>query len=107
MVLLMLDKKVAQASADLLQALGQPDRIRIIDILRGGSRHVTEICRLMEEEIVNVSHHLSVLRHSGLVVDRKDGRFVIYSLNPRYFKSDSSNSTCLDFGWCRVEIPHH
>ena len=103
----MLDETMAQVSADLLQALGEPSRIRIIDILRGGSRHVTEISRLMGEEVVNVSHHLGVLRQSGLVEDRKDGRFVIYTLNPRYFKSDSSNSTCLDFGWCRVEIPHH
>ena len=60
----------------------------------------------MQEEIVNVSHHLGVLREAGLVEDRKDGRFVIYSLHPRFFRSDSSNSTCLDLGWCRVEIPH-
>jgi len=97
----------ARACADLLQALGEPSRIRIIDYLRAGSKNVTEICRLMQEEIVNVSHHLSVLLDAGLVERRKDGRYKIYSLHPRFFRSDSSNSTCLDLGWCRLEIPHH
>ncbi len=103
----MTDEKAAKECADLLQALGEPSRLRIIDFLRSGSKNVTEISRLMREEIVNVSHHLSVLREAGLVEDRKDGRFVIYSLHPRYFRSDASNTTCLDLGWCRVEIPHH
>ena len=103
----MTNKKAAKKCADLLQALGEPSRLRIVDFLRSGSKNVTEISRLMREEIVNVSHHLSVLREAGLVQDRKDGRFVIYSLHPRYFRSDASNTTCLDLGWCRVEIPHH
>jgi DNA-binding transcriptional ArsR family regulator len=103
----MTDEKTAKACADLLQALGEPNRLRIVDLLRSGSKNVTEISRLMQEEIVNVSHHLSVLRDAGLVENRRDGRFIIYSLHPRYFRSDSSNATCLDLGWCRVEIPHH
>ena len=103
----MIDEKTAKDCADLLQALGEPSRIRIVDFLRSGSKNVTEISRLMREEIVNVSHHLGVLRDAGLVEDRKDGRFVIYSLHPRFFRSDASNATCLDLGWCRVEIPHH
>lgn len=103
----MTDETTAKQCAVLLQALGEPHRIRIIDFLRTGSKNVTEISRLMQEEIVNVSHHLGVLREAGLVQDVRDGRFIIYSLHPRYFRSDSSNSTCLDFGWCRVEIPHH
>ena len=102
----MTDEKTAQECADLLQALGEPNRIRIIDLLRAGSKNVTELSRLMQEEIVNVSHHLGVLREAGLVSDRKDGRFVIYSLHPRFFHSDASNSTRLDLGWCKVEIPH-
>ena len=103
----MVDEKLAQECADLLQALGEPNRIQIIDLLRTGSKNVTEISRLMHQEIVNVSHHLGVLREVGLVEDVRDGRFIIYSLHPKYFRNESSNSTGLDFGWCRVEIPHH
>jgi len=103
----MTDEETAKECAVRLQALGEPSRIRIIDFLRSGSKNVTEISRLMQEEIVNVSHHLGVLRDAGLVEYRKDGRFVIYSLHPRFFRSDSSNATCLDLGWCRIEIPHH
>lgn len=103
----MTDEKTAIYCAGLLQALGEPNRIRIIDLLRVGSKNVTEISRLLEDEIVNVSHHLGVLRRAGLVEIRKDGRFVFYSLHPQHFGSDSSNSTKIDLGWCRVEIPHH
>ena len=103
----MTDEKTAIYCAGLLQALGEPNRIRIIDLLRAGSKNVTEISRLVEDEIVNVSHHLGVLRRAGLVEIRKDGRFVFYSLHPQFFGSDSSNSTKIDLGWCRVEIPHH
>ena len=36
-------------------------------------------------EVVNVSHHLGVLRHAGVVLDEKQGRFVVYRLHPDVF----------------------
>jgi ArsR family transcriptional regulator len=103
----MTDHKTAKHCADLLSGLAEPNRIRIIECLRTGSKNVTELARLLNVEIVNVSHHLGVLRTSGLVVDEKNGRFVIYSLNPKYFNNESSKATSMDFGWCKVEIPHN
>ncbi|CAN5312737.1 hypothetical protein BH11PLA2_BH11PLA2_41790 [soil metagenome] len=55
----MLDAKKAKDHSKLLQAVAEPNRIRIIDALRTGSKNVTELARLMNVEIVNVSHHLS------------------------------------------------
>jgi ArsR family transcriptional regulator, nickel/cobalt-responsive transcriptional repressor len=103
----MTDHRQAKLCADLLAALAEPNRIRIIECLRTGSKNVTELARLLGVEIVNVSHHLGVLRTGGLVVDEKNGRFVIYSLNPKYFNNESNKSTVMDLGWCRVEIPHN
>jgi ArsR family transcriptional regulator len=102
----MTDSLKARNCANLLQALAEPNRIRIIDCLRGGSKNVTELAKLLDVEIVNVSHHLGVLRTAGLVEDKKDGRFVVYSLHPKHFHLDPEHATMLDLGWCRIEIPN-
>jgi DNA-binding transcriptional ArsR family regulator len=68
---------------------------------------VSEIAEALAEEIVKVSHHLGVLRHAGIVRDNKQGRFVIYRLNPDVFHPTPSNRDHdhLDFGCCRIELP--
>lgn len=103
----MTDALLAKTCADLLSALAEPNRIRIIDCLRTGPKNVTALAKLLNVEIVNVSHHLGVLRTAGLVHDEKQGRFVIYTLHPKLFTNDSSKATYLDLGWCKVEIPHN
>lgn len=103
----MTDRKQAERYAELLGALAEPHRIQVIECLRSGSKHVKELARLLDDEIVNVSHHLGVLRAAKIVITEKKGRFVIYSLNPEYFKNESNKSTTMDIGWCRVEIPHN
>jgi ArsR family transcriptional regulator, nickel/cobalt-responsive transcriptional repressor len=103
----MTDQKQAKQCADMLQALAEPNRIRIIESLRTGPKNVTELAKLLNVEIVNVSHHLGVLRTAGLVQDEKHGRFVVYSLHPKIFNQDNSKATSLDLGWCRIEIPHN
>jgi ArsR family transcriptional regulator, nickel/cobalt-responsive transcriptional repressor len=104
---IMTETKAAKECADLLQAIAEPNRIRIIDCLRTGSKNVTQLAELLKVEIVNVSHHLGVLRTAGLVEDEKHGRFVIYSLHPKFFTNDSSNATLVNLGWCKIEIPQH
>jgi ArsR family transcriptional regulator len=93
--------------ARMLRALADPERLRIIHCLRGGARNVSELASLLEAEIVNVSHHLGVLRHAGLVLDDKQGRFVVYSLHPDVFRPTKSSAKPehLDLGCCRLEIP--
>lgn len=103
----MTDPKQAKDCAVLLQALAEPNRIRIIDALRTGQKNVTELAKILNVEIVNVSHHLGVLRQAGLVQDEKHGRFVVYTLHPNHFSNDSSKATYLNLGWCRIEIPHN
>ncbi len=92
--------------AELLQALAEPHRIRIVESLWNGSRNVTELANLLEVKIVNVSHHLGVMRSAGLVRQEKKGRFVVYSLHPDYFSSANATTTHLNLGWCQMIIPH-
>jgi ArsR family transcriptional regulator len=91
----------------MLRALADPDRLRIVQCLRDGPRNVSELAGLLGEEVVNVSHHLGVLRHAGLVCDEKRGRFVVYSLHPDVFnpRQDAPGAEHLDLGCCRLEIP--
>jgi ArsR family transcriptional regulator len=96
----------AKKCAQMLQALAEPHRIRIIECLRTEEMNVTQLAKELETEIVNVSHHLGVLRTAGIVEDQKQGRFVMYKLSPNIFKSDTNKATYLELGWCRIEIPH-
>jgi ArsR family transcriptional regulator, nickel/cobalt-responsive transcriptional repressor len=96
----MTDKTVANNIAKLFQAIGEANRIRIVECLWNGSKNVTELANLLNMKIVNVSHHLSVLKNAGLVHDEKQGRFVVYSLHPDYFRKDPTSTGLLDLGWC-------
>lgn len=66
--------------ADVFQVLGHPTRIHIIETLRDGERPVSGILEAVGVEQANLSQHLSVLRAKGLVVNRKEGNQVLYSL---------------------------
>jgi ArsR family transcriptional regulator len=57
----------------------EPQRIKIIRLLRGGEQCVCEIERSLGIPQNLVSHHLRVLREAGLVSARKEGQFVHYS----------------------------
>lgn len=69
--------------SDIFAALGNPFRLRIVEML---SQH-RELCvceigdRLPELSQSGVSRHLAVLKHAGLVRDRKQGLWVFCSLN--------------------------
>jgi DNA-binding transcriptional ArsR family regulator len=92
--------------AELLSALAAPERLKIVRFLADGPKNVSEIAAMLATPVVNVSHHLTVLKHSGLVNSRKDGRFVYYSLKEGVLQADGSLSTeHLNLGCCRLEIP--
>ena len=101
----MTDSSEAQKCAELLQAIGEKNRIRIIECLWEGSKHVSELAKLLKIEIVNVSHHLGVLKSARLVHHEKKGRFVVYSLAPEYFNGDNTKHASLNLGWCQLTIP--
>jgi DNA-binding transcriptional ArsR family regulator len=74
-------------------------------VLRKGTRNVTELAEELHEELVNVSHHLNVLRNAGLVESRKQGRFVLYTLTPGLLQIEGGVADHLDLGCCRLELP--
>jgi prepilin-type N-terminal cleavage/methylation domain-containing protein/prepilin-type processing-associated H-X9-DG protein len=96
-----------QACAGFLRAVADPERLRIIQWLMDGPRHVGEIADQLRIPIANLSHHLGVLRHAGVVCTEKRGRFVFYRLDRNVFQAPSRPDAMayLKFGCCRLEIP--
>ena len=65
---------------DLLRALAEPTRLEIVRMLKGGERCVCELTGALGAAQSRLSFHLKVLRDAGILVDRKEGRWVYYSL---------------------------
>jgi ArsR family transcriptional regulator len=73
--------------AEILKALGQPTRMKIIDFLRDGERCVCEIFPAIGEEQSNTSRHLNMLLNSGILARRKDGIKIYYAVkHPEVFE---------------------
>ena len=63
-----------------LQALAEPNRVRIVELLAHGEHCVCNVGSALGLSSGLVSHHLRVLRESGLVNERRAGRWVHYAL---------------------------
>jgi ArsR family transcriptional regulator len=70
----------AGSLARVFQALSDPTRLAVLELLRGGERCVCDLTEVMETGQSRLSFHLKTLRDAGLVADRKAGRWVYYSL---------------------------
>jgi len=69
--------------ASLFQALSHPSRIAIVEVLRNGELSAGAIQERVGLEQANLSQHLAILRSRQIVVNRKEGNQVFYSLkNP-------------------------
>lgn len=79
-----LDEKHAARLAELLSALSDTSRVRIISALTAGERNVGEIARAVGISESAVSHHLRGLRQMRLVRGRKRGRQVFYTLEDEH-----------------------
>lgn len=66
--------------ADIFQALAHPTRIAIIELLENGEMSAGELMEKLEMEQANISQHLAVLRAKQLVINRKVGNQVFYSV---------------------------
>ncbi len=70
---------------DAFEAIAEPNRRRILDLLRAGERPAGAVVEVLEISQPGVSKHLRLLREAGLVRVRGDGQRRLYSLEPREF----------------------
>jgi DNA-binding transcriptional ArsR family regulator len=71
----------ATTTSDPFNAIAEPRRRHILELIGGDERSVTEIADALELAQPSVSKHLQVLRDVGLVRVRRDGRRTLYRLN--------------------------
>ena len=76
----------AATTTDAFNAVAEPRRREILDILTGGERPVNDLVRLVGLPQPQVSKHLKVLREVGAVDVRDDGRRRLYRLNGHALK---------------------
>lgn len=77
----------AATTTDAFNAVAEPRRREILDLLATGERPVNDLVRQLRLGQPQVSKHLRVLREVGLVHVREDGRHRLYRLNGRPLKS--------------------
>ena len=63
------------------KALSDPTRRQILHLLRDGPMAAGDISAHFKSTDATVSHHLAVLREAGLLLDEKQGKFILYELN--------------------------
>jgi ArsR family transcriptional regulator len=66
--------------AEIAKAVAHPLRIAVIDFLQEGEKCVCEIAEHIGSERSNVSRHLALMVHAGVLSCRKDGLKVFYTL---------------------------
>jgi ArsR family transcriptional regulator len=68
-------------AARLFHALADETRLRILDQLADGEQCVCDLSGALDAGQSRLSFHIKTLKDAGLLIDRRDGRWIYYSLN--------------------------
>ena len=69
-------------AVSLFHALSDETRLALLERLKGGEQCVCELTDVMKAAQSRLSFHLKVLKDTGLILDRREGRWMYYSINP-------------------------
>ena len=83
--------------ADFFRILGDPTRVQLLLLLSQNGYCVSELAQSLNISQSAVSHHLRALKIKRLVVGRRVGKYVIYSL------SDNHVSSIISQGWEHIQ----
>jgi ArsR family transcriptional regulator len=89
--------------AKILKALGDESRLRIVRLLLQGEKCVGEIVDSLGMIQPQASHHLSILRSSGLVGTRREGNKIINFITPGKFFPKKKKAG-IDLGCCSIDF---
>src|SRR5688572_33421181 len=76
-----LDPHTVDGLTEIFRVLGDPTRVRILDVLSRGERCVGDLAAQLGVTESAVSHQLRLLRGARIVRARRDGRMIFYSLD--------------------------
>ena len=82
------DKAIFEMQAEICKTLTNPTRIEILNCLRNEEKTVTELVDALGASKANVSQHLAVMRHKGILTTRRDGVNIYYRVsNPKVIEA--------------------
>ena len=68
---------------ELFKAFSDETRLRIVNLLLNGELCVCELMDALQMPQPRVSHQLRILKNAGVVIDRREGKWIIYALEPK------------------------
>lgn len=74
-------KSIFDLQAEVCKTIANPKRLEIIHALKDGEKTVTELVEILGVPKANVSQHLAVMRTKGVLVNRRVGVNIYYSIS--------------------------
>ncbi len=82
------NKFIYEMQADICKTLTNPKRIEILNVLKNEEKTVTELVMVLGASKANVSQHLAVMRHKGILMTRREGVNIFYRVaNPKVIEA--------------------
>lgn len=75
------DKTLFELQSEVCKTLASSKRIEIISALKNGEKSVGELVAILGVPKANVSQHLAVMRHKGILKSRREGTNIYYSVS--------------------------
>ena len=85
---MMTDRSLFEMQAEICKTLTNPKRIEILNVLKNDEKTVTELVNALGASKANVSQHLAVMRHKGILSTRREGVNIFYRVaNPKVIEA--------------------
>jgi DNA-binding transcriptional ArsR family regulator len=82
------NKTLFELQSEICKTLASPKRLEILNALKEGEKTVSELVEILGVPKANVSQHLAVMRHKGILDSRREGVNIYYSVsNPKVIKA--------------------
>ncbi len=91
--------------AQKLKTLADSTRLEVLELLMNGPKHVGQINAVLGLQQSLLSHHLKVLREEGFVTATRDGKAVLYQLDPTVQRANAGKA--IDLGCCLLSFESH
>ena len=95
-------KPVSPSCATKLKVLSDSTRLAVMESLMDGARNVGKLMEELGIEQSLLSHHLAILRDTGLVEATREGKTMIYQLPATV--SDSTAGKAINLGCCKISF---
>lgn len=88
--------------AERLKILADATRLAVCELLMDGPKTVGQLIAALDVEQSLLSHHLAVLRETGLVEARRRGKAMVYQLSPSVAAATAGKA--IDLGCCKISF---